>query len=317
MSGEPATAGPRRVALVVVAWNGREDVLRCLDSLRRETAAGDEVVVVDNGSSDGTADAVRRSHPDADILATGSNLGYAGGANAGLRRALERGFRWALLLNQDVTLEPGALGSLLSEGEARPGAAALQPLLLSAADPGRIDSLGIRVLRAVGARDDAAGEPASAAPGDVRPIFGACGAAVLLRCDALREAGLLDEGYFLLLEDVDLAFRLRAAGHEALLVPAARARHRRGISGGAADAAGARRRRFLLHRNLAALALRWWPAGALALRSPVVAAQMAQALALRGAAPGLPCVPLWRRSLAARGESRRRMREQDADVWFA
>ncbi len=301
----------------MVAWNGREDVLAGLAALLPQLGPEDAAFVVDNGSEDGTAEAVRREHPEAVVLEQGRNLGFAGGAAAGIGRALEDGYRWVLLLNQDAAPGPGAVAALLAHGEAHPGDGAIQPLLLSAADPARVDTLGIRVFRGLRARDAGAGTPAAAAPREPRAVFGACAAAVLLRADALRAAGLPDPELFLLFEDVDLAFRLRAAGFEAHLVPAARFHHRRGISGTSKRSGPeSRLRRFFLHRNIAALALRYWPLRWLLPGAPLLAWQMLEALRLARAAPGHRCLPLWRRSLAGRGTARRALAAAGADRWF-
>jgi GT2 family glycosyltransferase len=308
---------PPRLAVVVLAWNSRAEILDCLESLRLQVRSGDAVLVADNGSSDGTVEAVRRAHPWAEILENGSNLGYAAGNNAGIRRALDRGFDAVLLLNPDTVAEAGAVEALRAALAASPAAGALQPLLLLRSDPSRADSLGLRPRRTFGGVDAGRGGPAAAAPGGPEPIFGACGAAALYRSAALRAAGLLDEGLFLLEEDLDLAFRLRMAGFDALLVPSARVLHRRGVSGSPADPAAARRRKQWLQRNTVALALRYWPAGRLLLGSPLLAWRMATALGLSRSNPGHPCLPLWSRFLGLRSASRRAMAERGLDRWFA
>ena len=124
------TAAAPRLAVVVLAWNARAEIPGCFESLRTEVRPGDAVLVVDNGSSDGTVDAVRRAHPWAEVLENGANLGYAAGNNAGIRRALERGFPWVWVLNPDTVVQPGAVEALLAAAAADPSAGALQPLLL-------------------------------------------------------------------------------------------------------------------------------------------------------------------------------------------
>jgi GT2 family glycosyltransferase len=305
------------MAVVVLAWNSRGEIGDCLESLREQVRPGDAVLVADNGSSDGTADAVRRDHPWAEVLENGANLGYAAGNNAGIRRAAERGFPLVLVLNPDTVAEPGALDALRAAAAGAPGAAAFQPLLLDHAAPGRADSLGLRPRRTFGGEDAGRGGLAPAGTGTPSPVFGPCGAAALWRTAPLLEAGLLDEGLFLLDEDLDLAFRLRMAGHDALLVPAARVRHRRGISGAPPDPAAARRRKHWLQRNTVALALRYWPLRHLLLFAPLLAWRALEALLLSRANPGHPCLPLWRRFLGLRGPSRRAMAERGLDRWFA
>src|SRR5829696_3281712 len=118
----------RNVIAVVLSWNGRDDTLACLRSLENE---GAEVIVVDNASSDGTADAIA----DVEVIRNERNLGYAGGMNVGIRAALERGADAVLLLNNDVEVEPGAVAAL---AEALDGAGALCPVVVFADEPGRV-----------------------------------------------------------------------------------------------------------------------------------------------------------------------------------
>lgn len=305
----------RRLAVVVLTWNGREDTLACLASLRGQIRPGDEVIVCDNGSGDGTEAAVRAQHPWVRFVQNGSNLGFAGGNNAGLRLALDDGRRFVWMLNNDTVVPDGTLETLLAHAESAPDVAAFQPALLSHADPSRIDTLGLEPLRTFGARDVAMGRPAAEVPAAPREVFGANGAGLLVRADALRRTGLLDEDLFVMMEDADLAFRLRAAGGTVRLVPAARVLHKRGISGRpAADAA--RRRKFWLQRNTVAVALRYWPARWLLLFAPLLAWRAAQALAFADAAPGVRCLPLWRSSLATRRTVRPELAARDADRWF-
>ena len=125
------------MAVVILTWNGLEDTLECLDSLRAEVEGDDAVIVCDNGSQDGTEDAIRAQHPWVDFIQNGANVGFAAGNNPGLRSALERGFRWVLLLNNDTKFPPGALTALLAHAASRQAVGAFQPLTVQAADPER------------------------------------------------------------------------------------------------------------------------------------------------------------------------------------
>jgi len=311
---DPAPAP--RLAVVVLAWNCRIDALRCLDRLRPECRPGDAVILVDNGSADGTADAVAARHPWAEVVRNRANLGFAAGCNAGLRIALDRGFPFVLLLNPDAFPETGTLDLLVEHLRRNPRVGAVQPLLVRADDPRTIDGSGQELTRCLGARDAGMGRPVAEAPGRAGPVFGACAAAAALRSDALREAGLLDEGFFLLLEDMDLMFRLRMAGWEVHLLPAARVHHRRGISAGPTPGLPDRRRRFLLHRNTLALALRYAPAGRMLRRAPDLALRAAKAALLATGQRDARCLPLWLASLRRRPGARRAMAERGVDRWF-
>jgi GT2 family glycosyltransferase len=302
-----------RLGIVVLTWNGRDDTLACLRSLLPQLGAGDRVEVVDNGSADGTEQAVRAAFPQVGFTQNGANLGFAGGNNPGLRRALAGGADWVLLLNNDTLVPERALDALRRAArEAAPEVGVLQPLLVRAEDPRRVDSAGHELGRLPGVRDLAAGRPVADLPDAAVEVFGACGAAALLRRGALEAAGLLDEELFVLFEDVDLMFRIRAAGLGVQLLPAVRIHHRRGVSG----APRSPRRRFWAQRNIVALALRWWPWPALLLAAPLLTCRAALALWLGARHGAGPSLPLWRSALRARRLARRAMRRYRVDVWF-
>ena len=108
--------------IIVLNWNGRRDTLECLASLGRASDPSMWVLVVDNGSDDGSQDAIRRNHPEVTLLETNSNLRYAGGNNAGIRFALEKGAEQIMLLNNDTTVDPGFLRARTDSLQSSPGA---------------------------------------------------------------------------------------------------------------------------------------------------------------------------------------------------
>lgn len=246
------------LAVLILTWNGKSDTLDCLRSL--EAAGwpkdGDAVVVVDNGSSDGTLEEVERLFPWAVRIQNGANLGFAGGNNAGLRWALERGYRYAMLLNNDTEVPPGCLEALVAYMDAHADVGAVQPLLVLHGDRARIDSTGQELFSLPGARDRDIGRPVAEAPSEPEPIFGPCAAAAVYRSPVLEECGLLDEDFFVLLEDVDLSFRIRLCGAESVLVPGAKVFHKRGVS---SQGRLSGQKKYILHRNIRALAIRFWP----------------------------------------------------------
>lgn len=315
----PSTTRPTTttsIAVVVLTWNGRADTLLCLAALAPQLEPGDQVIVVDNGSHDGTEAEVRARFPAVHYLQNGTNLGFAGGNNRGLELALHLGAPWLLLLNNDACLAPGALATLrrhAQNGDAQVGA--WQALLVRADAPDTIDSAGHALRYLPGVRERLAGAPAAAAGDRPSEVFGACAAAALLRRDALLATGLLDAALFVLLEDVDLMFRLRAAGYTAMLAPDARALHRRGVSRGR-DPLLARRRKFWLQRNVVTLALRYWPATSLLLASPVLLWRAAQALWCGARSGAGRCLPLWFDALRQRRALRARLHAHHVDAWL-
>ena len=207
-----------KVTAVVLSWNGKEDTLACLRSLEGEDA---DVIVVDNASEDGTADAVT----GAEVIRNDRNLGYAGGMNVGIARALERGADAVLLLNNDVEVEPGAIDALVAAAD---GAGAVCPVIVFADDPQRIWYSGARF----DPRRGYNGRHRTDEPSALRETERICGAAVLVPRETLERVGVFDEGLFAYVEDADWSLRARAAGVDLVVEPRSRVRHKVSASTG-------------------------------------------------------------------------------------
>jgi GT2 family glycosyltransferase len=211
------------VSAIVLCWNGADFVGPCLAALRVQTLRECEIIVVDNASTDGTAELVARSHPDLPLIRNERNLGFAGGMNRGIAQASAP---LLVLLNQDVVLEPDALAQLAAAfaEDARVGAVGAKLLF-----PDRL-----RLQHAGGYLEWplALGQHYGHGTFDLgqfdqpREVEYVTGAVMGLRRTALEEVGLLDErfwpGYF---EEVDLCHRLRAAGWRVVYRPEVRAIH--------------------------------------------------------------------------------------------
>lgn len=218
--------GTPSVAVVLVNWNGREDLRRCLTALSAQTDRDFECVVVDNGSEDGSAELVRREFRTATLLETGANLGFAEASNRGIRATSTD---WVALLNVDAEAAPDWLATLrASAAEAAPSVGMLQSQIVFRDRPAILNSTGVRVARDGGFVDRDFGEPVR--PGDaVEEIFCPCAGAALYRrtmLDALElSTGFFDRSFFMYFEDVDLGWRARLAGWSTLYVPGARVAH--------------------------------------------------------------------------------------------
>ncbi len=215
------------VAIIVLNWNGREDTLACLDSLARLEYPSSHIIVVDNGSTDGSPEAIRRAFPQAEVLETGRNLGYAGGNNWGLKVALARPFPYILLLNNDTLVAPDFLTHLVNAAADRTVGIA-GPTIYYADWPEVIWTAG-------GAIDWRRGDthmvgldqPDQGQFGSVpREVDFVSGCAMLIRRDVLECVGLLDERFFLYYEEVEWCVRARRAGFRILHVPQAKVWHR-------------------------------------------------------------------------------------------
>ena len=219
------------VVAVVLNWNGGDDTMRSLESLR-----GIETICVDNGSTDGSPDEVERRFPDVELIRTGANLGFAGGNNIGIRRALERGGEWVLLLNNDAVAGEGIAAALERAAAARPDAGLLACKIYLDGDTlqsagGSFDArLGYSGrLAGYGSRDDGRFDV-------LREVARADGAAMAVSRVAVDRAGLLDEELFAYVEDVEWSLRIRRAGFAVVFVPEARVWHRgQTASGGSAS----------------------------------------------------------------------------------
>jgi GT2 family glycosyltransferase len=217
-----------RLVIVVLNWNGQQDTLDCLRALERASVEPGEILVVDNGSTDGSETAIRAAHPDVDFLQTGENLGFAGGNNAGIARALERGAEAVLLLNNDTEVEPGFAEAMLAELDADPHAGIIGAQIAYHHAPDRLWAYG-------GGRFDVATgwvrhlqQPVKAGELESRGHrhFYVTGCAMLLRRDLIEEVGVLSTQYFHFCEDVDLCMRARRAGWQLRVARSARLRHK-------------------------------------------------------------------------------------------
>ena len=243
------------VAVVVVNWNGRRYLERCLSGLLAQSYPNVEPVLVDNGSTDGSVDLVRERFPEVRLIQSPTNLGFAAANNLAF---------WATdtpyvaTLNNDTELTPGWLAALVQamDGDERVGMCASKMLFFG--DPGTINSTGVCMDAAGIAWDRRGGEPDS--PDEIAPVevFGACAGAALYRREMLLDVALppapgarerrlqfFDEDYFAYLEDVDLAWRAQLAGWRCLYVPAARLYH---VHSGTLQE-GSPFKNFLLARN--------------------------------------------------------------------
>jgi GT2 family glycosyltransferase len=256
------------IVAVVVVWNGRAVTMECLESLR-----GMNVVCVDNASTDGTYEAIEREHPDVDLIRNDRNLGFAAGNNVGIRRALELGADWVVLLNNDVVAERGLAAALSRASAWRPDAGVLACKVLFAQQPAVVEYAGARFYALLGysGRQRGYGRRDHGRFDQRRDVGRATGAAMAVSRAAIEQVGLLDEQLFMYVEDVDWCLRIRAAGFAVVFVPDACVRHRGGSAlGGRASSVAL----YYHARNTLAVSDRYYPLppGLRALRQGVVLA---------------------------------------------
>jgi GT2 family glycosyltransferase len=240
------TTAKAPVAVVIVTWNSAPFLGPCLFSLRALVRPPEEIIVVDNASSDGTAAIVRETFPEVRLIETGGNAGFCRANNLGIARSTSP---FVLVLNPDTTLDARFLEELLPVFEdPRVGIAAGKLLRF---DGVTLDSAGQMLGRSRQPIDRGFGTKDSGQYDQDAKIFGACGAAALYRRTMLEQIkdgpGLyFDETFFAFYEDLDLAWRARRAGWRAIYRYRATGRHARG---GATTAAGPKRFTALLGRS--------------------------------------------------------------------
>jgi N-acetylglucosaminyl-diphospho-decaprenol L-rhamnosyltransferase len=259
---QPGLAASPLVHAVVVTYRGAAFLGDCLRALVAEASGARlEIVVVDNGSHDGTADLLREQFPAVTAIRLPENVGYGSGNNVALRRALAAGADYCALVNDDVELERGWLRTLLEAATLHPEAGLLCGTVLFRDAP-TVNSTGLEIDRFGRVRDRDWGVPREQLRRTDGPVAGVSGGAALVRCALLRRIGVFDPAYFAYYEDVDLCFRARRAGSICWYAAPALARHRVGATTGP----GSPWQRFLLGRgHLRTLALHQPPLRAAAL----------------------------------------------------
>ena len=228
----PPPAQPN-VWIVIVNWNGREMTLDCLDSLHKVRYRNRTTLLVDNGSADGSVQAVRTRHPDVVLLPLAENRRFAGGTNAGLQHALAHGADALLLLNNDTTVDPDFLEPMVDSLLSAPSVGIVAPKILYHAEPDRLWYAGGAIsfwtgtMSHRGIRERDRGQYDS--PGVTGYASGCC---LLVRRDVVETIGMLDESYYMYTEDADWCMRVRRGGYSIMFEPRAKVWHRLSVSAG-------------------------------------------------------------------------------------
>lgn len=217
-----------RVAILVLNWNGLRDTLDCLASLEHLDYPNYGVVVVDNGSTDGSPSAVRERFPRVSVIENGENLGFAGGNNVGMRHALERGVDYVLLLNNDTEVAPDFLSLLVEAARTEPQVGIVGPTIYYGEQPAVVWSAGGEIdwrrgtTRMVGLNERDVGQ-FGVAP---REMDFVTGCALLVKRAVPERVGLLDERFFAYYEEIEWCVRASRAGFKIVHLPQAKVWHK-------------------------------------------------------------------------------------------
>jgi GT2 family glycosyltransferase len=202
-------------SVIIVSYNSRAHLEGCLESVCAPLPPGCEVIVVDNASSDGSAEAVEGAFPQVCLLRTAQNLGYGGGNNLGASAAQGE---YLAFLNPDTVVEPGWLEALIAALKADPQAGLATSKILLLREPGKINTCGNDIHISGLTLCRGAGRAREAYP-EIEEVNAVSGAAFLIRRALFETLGGFDPAFFMYLEDTDLSLRARLAGWRCLYVP--------------------------------------------------------------------------------------------------
>lgn len=216
-----------RVSIIILNWNSYEVTMDCLLSLQKIDYSNFEIVVVDNGSVDGSPEKLLENAPEIRMIRNAANLGFAGGCNMGMRDALRRGTDYVLLLNNDTIVAPDFLTRLVNVTESDEKIGAASPKVLFFDHPDRLNYAGGEHRRwrlfpkMIGLRqlDDGRYD-------NIREVSFLTGCAFLIKAGVVRKIGVLEEIYFHFYEDIEWSLRVLKAGYKTFYVPAAKIWHK-------------------------------------------------------------------------------------------
>ncbi|MBE0568536.1 MAG: glycosyltransferase family 2 protein [Deltaproteobacteria bacterium] len=232
------------VTVIILNWNGLQDTLECIVSLKDMDYPDLRILVVDNGSIDGSPSLILRKHPDITLLRNASNLGFTGGNNLGIAKALEMGTDYVWLLNNDTVVEKDALKELVKGISESMEIGLASPFIHFYDAPGEVQFRGSYIdwkRRRIVKLENGGTIPQG------RVSVSLWGTALLIRRDVVERVGLLNDKYFAYHEDEDYSMRVARAGYRAVVVPEARVFHKNSRSTGSNDAP---MQVFLRSRNL-------------------------------------------------------------------
>lgn len=225
-----------KVSIVVLNWNGKDDTLQCIASLKKLNYPNFDIIVTDNGSTDGSLEAIEAAFPDVSTLQTGRNLGYAGGNNRGIQKAISAGTDYILVLNNDTFVDEEILQNLINSTHYLPKKSIISPKIFFHNEPEKIWFAG-SAWKDETCTFEHVGHSELDSPAFCKTteISYASGCALFAPASAFEEIGLFDEKFFLTYEETDWCYRAREKGYRCILVPEAKLFHKVSASFGGAN----------------------------------------------------------------------------------
>ncbi|WP_440953190.1 glycosyltransferase family 2 protein [Methanococcoides sp. FTZ1] len=216
-----------KVSIIILNWNGKEDTVECLESLKHITYPYYEILLADNGSTDGSVEYFKGTYPEVEIIENGENLGFAEGNNVAIRYALEKGTDYILLLNNDTVVDPGFLEELVKVSESDSKIAIVGPKVYMYDEPNKITYIGGSInLHSGNMKYPYLNQLDVGQFNKEIELDYISGCSLLIKKTAIDNVGILDPNFFLYQEDVDLCLRAKKKGYKVICVPNSKIWHK-------------------------------------------------------------------------------------------
>ena len=223
----------QKIAIIILNWNRAQDTAECLNSLKQCTYPNFEVLLVDNGSSDGSWQKLQQQFPNIKFILNSDNLGFVLGNNIGIKEAFKSNFDQVLLLNNDTIVQPDLIDKLVELSEKDASVGIVAPKIMFYSEPERIWSIGGRYLAILRKPDQAfyheIDHGQQLKEKDLQWVSGCC---MLIKREVFDKIGYLDPDYWGSLEDVDFCWRAKRVGYNILVVPQSKIYHKFAVTFG-------------------------------------------------------------------------------------
>ncbi|HSW86410.1 MAG TPA: glycosyltransferase family 2 protein [Rhabdochlamydiaceae bacterium] len=221
-----------KIYIIILNWNGMKDTLECLASVHTIRYPNFKTLVVDNGSSDDSVDAIHREFPQVEVLSTGSNLGFAEGNNRGIQKALAEGADYLFLLNNDTVVDPNILHAFVDSFKSKPALGILGGKNYLYEEKNKFDHFGGQWNSKKGTFDLIGNRVVDDGVNweEMKEMDYACGCALFIKKEVFETIGLLEPRFFLIWEESDFCFRARREGFLTMSCPQAKLWHKVSVS---------------------------------------------------------------------------------------